>query len=60
MELSTGCDRGERVEDFMARIRVAIAARRFAESVADLRMRAGGTEAGEDATMTSEATGEPA
>ena len=46
--------------DFMARIRVAIAAGRFAESVPDLRSLAGRTAGGEDATMTGEAAGEPA
>jgi len=46
--------------DFMARIRAAIASGRFAESVPGLRARAGRSEASEDATMTSEATGEPA
>jgi queuine tRNA-ribosyltransferase len=46
--------------DFMARIRAAIGAGRLAESVPDLRSLAGRTAGGEDATMTSEATGEPA
>ncbi len=45
--------------DFMARIRTAIAAGTFPESMAELRLRAGRTEAGGDATMTSEAAGEP-
>ena len=46
--------------DFMARIRAAIGAGRFAESVPDLRSLAGRTAGGEDATMTGEAAGEPA
>ena len=46
--------------DFMARIRSAIRVGRFAESMPELRSRAGRTAAGEGATMTSEATGEPA
>jgi queuine tRNA-ribosyltransferase len=46
--------------DFMARIRTAIAAGEFDRSVADLRLYAGRTAGGGDATMASEATGEPA
>jgi len=46
--------------DFMARIREAIANGRFTESQPGLRARAGRSAPGEDATMTSEATGEPA
>jgi queuine tRNA-ribosyltransferase len=46
--------------DFMARIRAAIGAGGFEEAVPELLARAGRTAAGEDATMTSEATGEPA
>src|SRR6185436_17932315 len=46
--------------DFMARIREAIANGRFTESLPGLRARAGRSAPGEDATMTSEATGEPA
>ena len=46
--------------DFMARIRAAIAAGRLPESMAELRARAGRNSGGEDATMASEATGEPA
>jgi len=46
--------------DFMARVRAAIAAGRFAESMPELWARAGRTGTGEDATMAGEATGEPA
>jgi queuine tRNA-ribosyltransferase len=46
--------------DFMARIRAAITAGRFTESMPDLLARSGRTGAGEDATMADEATGEPA
>ena len=46
--------------DFMARIRAAIATGAFAEAVPALQLRAGRTAGGEDATMTSEATGKPA
>jgi queuine tRNA-ribosyltransferase len=46
--------------DFMARIRGAIATGRFTASVPELLARAGRTAAGEDATMTGEATDEPA
>ena len=45
--------------DFMARIRTAIAAGRLPEEMAALRLRAGRNGA-HDATMTSEAAGEPA
>jgi hypothetical protein len=43
----------------MARIRAAIAGGRLPESMAELRARAGRNEAGEDATMASEAAGDP-
>ena len=46
--------------DFMARIRAAIAAARFAESLAELRLRAGRPDHGEDATMASKAADDPA
>jgi len=46
--------------EFMARVRAAIGAGRFAESEPDLRTLAGRTAAGEDATMGDEAAGEPA
>jgi len=46
--------------DFMARIRAAIAAGRFAASVEELRRRAGRNGAGEDATMAAKAAGKPA
>jgi queuine tRNA-ribosyltransferase len=45
--------------DFMARIRAAIAGRRLPESMTELRVRAGRNSAGEDATMASEAAGDP-
>ena len=46
--------------DFMARIRAAIGAGRLEESLPELRLRASLTTTGEDATMASEAAGEPA
>jgi queuine tRNA-ribosyltransferase len=46
--------------DFMARIREAIGAGRLESALPALRLRAGGTVTGEDATMASEAAGEPA
>ena len=46
--------------DFMARIRTAIAGGRLAEAMPALRLRAARTTAGDGATMTSEAPGEPA
>ena len=46
--------------DFMARIRAAIAGGSFAEDMPALLARAGRTGAGEDATMTGEATDKPA
>jgi queuine tRNA-ribosyltransferase len=46
--------------DFMARIRTAICGGRLPEEMSELRLRAGRTEAGEGATMASEAAGEPA
>jgi queuine tRNA-ribosyltransferase len=46
--------------DFMARIRAAIGAGRFEDSLPELRFRASRTLAGEDATMAGEAAGEPA
>ena len=45
--------------DFMARIRLAIASGTFEASRADLEARAGRNAAGEDATMASEAAGDP-
>jgi queuine tRNA-ribosyltransferase len=45
--------------DFMARIRAAIAGGRLPESMAELQARAGRNVAGEDATMGSEAAGDP-
>ena len=45
--------------DFMARIRAAIAGGRLPDSMAELRARAGRNVAGEDATMGSEAAGDP-
>ena len=45
--------------DFMARIRVAIASGTFTASWAGLEARAGRNVAGEDATMASEAAGDP-
>jgi queuine tRNA-ribosyltransferase len=45
--------------DFMARVRAAIAEGTLAESLPKLRSRAGRTGSGEDATMASEAAGEP-
>jgi tRNA-guanine family transglycosylase len=46
--------------DFMARIRGAIDGGRLAAALPELRLRAGRTVTGEDATMASEAAGEPA
>lgn len=46
--------------DFMARIRAAIAGGSFADVMPELLARAGRTGAGEDATMTGEATDKPA
>ena len=48
--------------DFMARIRAALAGggEGLAGAMAELRLRAGRNATGEDATMASEATGEPA
>jgi tRNA-guanine family transglycosylase len=46
--------------DFMARIRDAIGAGRLEASLPELRLRATRTTTGEDATMASEAAGEPA
>ena len=46
--------------DFMARIRTAIAGGRLPEAMPELRLRAGRTAAGDGATMTGEAAGEPA
>jgi queuine tRNA-ribosyltransferase len=46
--------------DFMARIQAAIAEGRLPEAMAELRLRAGRTVAGEDATMAGEAADEPA
>jgi queuine tRNA-ribosyltransferase len=46
--------------DFMARVRAAIQSGGLERSLADLRLRAGRTATGEDATMTGEAAGEPA
>ena len=45
--------------DFMARIRAAIGGGRLADSMAELRLRAGRTAAAEDATMADEPAGEP-
>ena len=46
--------------DFMARIRDAIGAGRLEAALPELRLRATRTTTGEDATMASEAAGEPA
>src|SRR5262249_8899103 len=46
--------------DFMGRIRAAIAAGIFEESMPELRLRAGRNEVDDGATMASEAAGEPA
>jgi queuine tRNA-ribosyltransferase len=45
--------------DFMARIRAAIGGGGFADSMAELRLRAGRKDAAEDATMASEPAGDP-
>jgi queuine tRNA-ribosyltransferase len=47
------------VLDFMARIRAAIGAGSLADALPELRRRAGGTGAGEDATMAREPAGDP-
>jgi queuine tRNA-ribosyltransferase len=45
--------------DFMARVRRAITNGSFVEAMPELRVRAGRNETGEDATMASEAAGDP-